>query len=397
MRDGVGRVSQKDYTVPTNLQSIVPAVPTVTYGWNKNGQPLSMGNAHGTAAWSYDARNRVATERVGHGPTMSFAYDARSLVVGETAAGQSRLNTSHLYDAAGRRTSTTRDGQTTQFAWDNGYRRTQIALPNGTTQDYAFDQVNRITNIDYKKNGTRFEKYDYSLDAVGNVTALTTLNGNYSYGYDQAYQLTSESRTGLQAYSKSYSYDSEGNRLTMVNGGTTTNYTYNAADQLVSWNEGAKSCAYAYDREGNVIGKTLTDNGTTTDGWDFQYDAANRMDNAVQNAGGTQSLYNTYAGDGWQRVQSVNNGNTMRFGWNGDALLAEFDANGNLTAGYLNDGLDAPLYKTRFSNNGATITGQEFYHQDANGRVHHLTDGQGNIAEKYLYDAFGNQTILGDK
>jgi RHS repeat-associated protein len=180
----------------------------------------------------------------------------------------------------------------------------------------------------------------------------------------------------------------------MVNGGTTTNYTYNAADQLVSWNEGAKTCAYAYDREGNVIGKTLTDNGTTTDGWDFQYDAANRMDNAVQNAGGTQSLYNTYAGDGWQRVQSVNNGNTMRFGWNGDALLAEFDANGNLTAAYLNDGLDAPLYKTSFSNNGATITGQEFYHQDANGRVHHLTDGQGNIAEKYLYDAFGNQTIL---
>jgi RHS repeat-associated protein len=232
------------------------------------------------------------------------------------------------------------------------------------------------------------------LDAVGNVTALTTLNGNCSYGYDQAYQLTSESRTGLQAYSKSYSYDSEGNRETMVNGATTTNYTYNAADQLVSWSEGAKTCAYAYDREGNVIGKTLTDNGTTTDGWDFQYDAANRMDNAVQTAGGNQSLYNTYAGDGWQRVQAVNNGNTMRFGWNGDALLAEFDANGNLTAAYLNDGLDAPLYKTSFSNNGATVNGQEFYHQDANGRVHHLTDGKGNISEKYLYDAFGNQTIL---
>jgi YD repeat-containing protein len=47
-----------------------------------------------------------------------------------------------------------------------------------------------------------------------------------AYTYDDAYQLTQETRTGTNAYSIAYTYDAAGNRLTKVQNSVTENYTY---------------------------------------------------------------------------------------------------------------------------------------------------------------------------
>jgi RHS repeat-associated protein len=115
---------------------------------------------------------------------------------------------------------------------------------------------------------------------------------------------------------------------------------------------------------------------------------------STQTVGGSQSMTNVYAGDQWYRVSENLNGTTKKFGWRRDELYAEFDGSGNLTAGYLNNGVDQPLYKTRFSSNGTVVEGRDFYHQDQNLRVHHVTNGNGQIAEKYVYNGYGKRTIL---
>ena len=100
--------------------------------------------------------------------------------------------------------------------------------------------IDRPTNIEYKK-GTVFENYGYTYDDVGNPTAIVTNNGTYAYGYDSAYRLTSESRTGFRSYSDSHTYDAMGNRLTRTLDGVTRSYTYNDADQVTSWMEGVRT------------------------------------------------------------------------------------------------------------------------------------------------------------
>lgn len=132
---------------------------------------------------------------------------------------------------------------------------------------------------------------------------------------------------------------------------------------------------------------------TSTDQWDYQFDSVGRMANGQQSVGGSNAISNVYAGDQWYRVSSSDGTNTMEYGWRRDELFAEFDGS-NLTASYLNGGVDRPFYKTRLSSNGAVVDGRDFYHADANLRVHHATDASGNVAEKYVYNGYGRRAIL---
>jgi RHS repeat-associated protein len=375
----------------------IPAVPEVTYQLDADGNVTEISNSEGSATWGWDEQGRLVSEQIGAGPQMAFSYDARNLLTAETAAGQSRLSKTHNYDAAGRRLSTTQDGQTTYYDWDKASRRTKVTLPNGTFTEYGFDSASRVNDVRFKKpNGQLFERYQYSFDDVGNPMTVTTMNGTYSYGYDTAYRLTNEKRTEFRPYTAEHAYDNLGlgNRTARTVDGVTRSFAYNKADQITGWTEGNKVGEYFYDLEGSIIRRTAKENGDLKDQWDDQYDAAGRLKTSTQSVGGTGSMVNTYVGDQWYRVQETINGETKKFGWNRDELLAEYDEANNLTAAYLNDGLDAPLYKTRFSGNGSVVLGRDFYHQDLNQRVHHLTDSTGEISEKYVFDGHGKRTIL---
>ncbi len=218
--------------------------------------------------------------------------------------------------------------------------------------------------------------------------------GTYAYGYDSAYRLTSESRTGFRSYSASHTYDAMGNRLTRTLDGVTRSYSYNDADQVTGWTEGTKVGSYTYDVDGSVTQKLVTDGGTPTDQWDYEFDSVGRMVNGAQSVGGTQSTANVYAGDQWYRVSSTTIGTTLKYGWRRGELFAESDSGGQLSAGYLNDDVDQPFYKTRFSSDGTMVDGRDFYQGDDNLRIHHVTDASGNVAEKYVYNAYGRRTIL---
>jgi RHS repeat-associated protein len=392
-RDGVGRVTGKTFTVPDGHPEI-PAVSDVTYSFDANGNLTGIANADGSAGWGYDNLDRLQTEQVANGPQISYVYDPRGIITDENVSGYSRLSKTHHHDAVGRRTSTIQDGQTTYFTWDNAGRRKTVTLPNGVVTTYTPDDADRLENIEYKLGGTVFENYAYELDDVGNPEKITTMNGVYEYQYDTAYRLTDETRTGFRPYVAHHEYDSMGNRTSRTVDNVTRIFTYNKADQLTGWTEGTKTGELFYDLDGNNVKKTAKNNGTLTDQWDNEFDAIGRMKTSTQAVGGSQSMTNVYAGDQWYRVEESSNGTTKRFGWRRDELYAEFDANGNLTAGYLNNGVDQPLYKTRFSSNGTVVEGRDFYHQDQNLRVHHVTNSNGAVLEKYVYNGYGKRTIL---
>lgn len=140
-----------------------------------------------------------------------------------------------------------------------------------------------------KSDGTGLRTYHYFYDAAGNPTKIELNASNYwEFGYDNVYQLTSESRVGSNPYSAiTYTYDPVGKRSSKVQGGQTTTYTYNDMNQMLT----AGSATFEYDANGNTARKTEGANVTNYT-WDYE----NKL-TKIDNPSGDDYVYE-YEGDG---------------------------------------------------------------------------------------------------
>lgn len=84
------------------------------------------------------------------------------------------------------------------------------ALPNGigTTADY--DDLDRLTTLSYSKAGLTLPSFQYSYNAVNQITQQIEAAGTHTFNYDELQRLTSATHPNLPA--ESYSYDQVGNR-----------------------------------------------------------------------------------------------------------------------------------------------------------------------------------------
>ena len=204
-------------------------------------------------AWSmsYNEANRLGSI---DGPTQSSPYPADMHDVDFT------------YDKVGNVTSVVDVGGTTYYGYDNLNNTTVIVDPDGNWNIYNYDdslQDNWLTSIDYSNGTTTELGYDASgrvvdvtnrsgggtvLDDLGytftdgsNDTTLrqtvTTTGSSTAYDYDALNRLTSAITTlngGGTSASYGYTYDGAGNRTQAVANGSTTNFTYNNADELTT-------------------------------------------------------------------------------------------------------------------------------------------------------------------
>jgi RHS repeat-associated protein len=190
-------------------------------------------------------------------------------------------------------TSTSAPGGSNTFTWDD---RGLLLTTTGPSGDSAFT---------YTPDGLMATRTDaagtsgYSYDPAGRLTTRTdaasgasanigynTLNqpttvgygtgGNSrNFGYDSRHRLSSDTVTtpaGTTVASISYGYDANGNETakttTGFTGSATNTYTYNARNEVTSWNDGATTTSYAYDPAGN-----RTQAGSRT----FTYNARNEL------------------------------------------------------------------------------------------------------------------------
>ncbi len=71
-----------------------------------------------------------------------------------------------------------------------------------------------------------------------------------TWSYDNQNQLTSENRTGTNAYRQTYTYDVGGNRTLKNIDGTRTTYSYDDANQLKYGQTATGRTTYVYDPNG---------------------------------------------------------------------------------------------------------------------------------------------------
>jgi RHS repeat-associated protein len=355
------------------ISKTYPDQTSASYVYDLVGKIQSVTDPTGTYAFAYDNMGRLIGTNTqyaflpGHNFQNSYSYDAASNRTGLTAPDGS-TNT-YQYDTLNRLATLT-NSLTGQFGfgYDALSRRTQLTRPNGISTNYHYDPVSHLLSVLHQTGSTTLDGASYSYDYAGNRTSKTNyLNGITSnYGYDAIYELLQVTKGG--STTESYSYDAVGNRLSSSG---VPLYSYNTSNELTSNSSGS----YTYDNNGN----TLTDASGKSYTWDFE----NRLVQAVVPGTGTVAFkYDPFG----RRIYKSSPTYTGIFAYDGDNLTETTNGSGVKIASYTQTkNIDEPLAELQ----GST---SDYYEADGLGSTTSLSSSAGSIANTYVYDSFGNVT-----
>ena len=365
--DALNRLTEKDY----------PDTTKVEYTYDLIGKLMGVTDPSGTYGFSYDNMGRLTGTTAqysflsGTTFTNAYSYDAASNRKGYTAPDGS-TNT-YSYDTLNRLTTLANSATGSfGFSYDALSRRTQMTRPNGVTTNYTYDNLSRLLSVLHQLSGSTIDGATYTVDNVGNRTAKTddysSITSNYTY--DALYELTQVTQGGTTT--ESYSYDAVGNRTASLG---IPSYTTNSSNEMTA----NSNASYTYDSNGNTHTKTDS-TGTTTYAWDFE----NRLTSVtLPGSAGTVSFkYDPFG----RRIEKVSTTTTSIFAYDGDNLVETTNSSGSDIASYTQDkGLDNPLAIER---SATTI----YYEADGLGSITSLSNSSGSVAQTYTYDSFGNTT-----
>jgi RHS repeat-associated protein len=322
----------------------------------------------------------------------SFAYDAagRELVRMNPLSQRTTLadpdggTTTYVYDAAGRRTKLVNPfAETTTLVWDDAGRQVRKELDNGTWTSITYDAAGRTTAVaNLKSDDSVISSFDYACDGAGNRLSVVEAGGDrVTWTYDRTYQLLTEDRSGVSGYTHTFSYDPVGNRLTAGDGTTVTTSVYDAANRLQTAEDGSGVTTYTFDANGNQRTVETPGGDVTTYVWDYE----NQMASA-EDAAGDVTTYTYTAAE--QRVGKETDTETVKFLWDGQNIVQEYDESDVTQADYTQDPQPAPQ---PFGNlvSQRRDTASSFYSFDALGSTRNLTDDAEVETDDYAYEAFG--------
>ncbi|WP_165840151.1 Ig-like domain-containing protein [Motiliproteus coralliicola] len=346
------------------------------FSYDAEGNRLSAGNAEGTWLYRYDSRNRLIQETQPNGNQLHYAYDAngnRTRLQVIDGGANVLLDQQFGYDVLNRLESVTDVRGTTSYGYDQVGNRSSISYANGTSTTYVYDNLNRLEQIShYGPGGALLSRFSYNLDATGRRTGILEANGRDSqYSYDQLYRLVSEQITDPVNgdYNATYQYDKVGNRDYQTIDGVSTSYVYDDNDRLTQQG----GTFYSYDDNGNTL--SVTEGGLVTR---YSYDADNKL--VSLNKAGIDTRFG-YNPDGI-RISKSEAGDTTEY---------TVDSNRDYAQVLVEAGTSHQiLYRYGDDLISQEQGGEEFFfHYDGLGSTRSLTDESGNLSDSFGYEAFG--------
>ncbi len=364
-------------TLNRAISKTLPDGQVFTYTYNRLGRLLTATNNAGTVTLTYDALNRVSSETFG-GRTVSYSYDVAGRK--QTSIYPDGTAVTKSYDTRNRLTSITKNNAVlVSYQYNNAGKLISKTLANGINTSYQYDFANRLSNI-YSGAGA-IQNSNFTYNNEWNKTSVNRLNNPASseqFTYDNGRRLTNYKR-GIIGESplteNTYQYDALGNRTSASLNGTNTSYTSNALNQLINSNNGVQNISYTYDDNGNL----------TYDGLYYKkYDAEKRL---IKDSSSPANVF-TYTYDALnRRVKRNLNGTVLNYTFSGISPIEERDnASGNI------------INKTIFANFLTPVVNEKnnsqfFYHQNELNSVEAISNQQGRLLEKYMYDAYGKTSI----
>ncbi len=293
--DPKGNVTSTTTDHAGRIRGIAAPSGSSVFGYDNNGNLISVTKGDATTSYEYDANNRLTktTDPEGNITTYGYSIGGACSTCGSTASASSTptsINdplsgvTLNTLDRLGRVKEISDPlNNLTKLAYDRvGRIRTRTDAENNST-GYAYDKLGRITSQTDALGGVT--KFTY--DQRGNLTTLTDPEGSTtSFDYDKTGRKTKETRP--EGQQTSYTYHPNGllNTVTDAKGQTTT-YSYDKANRLTqtTFNDNSKH-TFQYDKNGNLTSYATPDVSTV-----IAYDAANRKTSETVTISGISKSY----------------------------------------------------------------------------------------------------------
>jgi len=287
---------------------------------------------------------------------------------------------------------TDRNGSVTRFGYCPCGAPTSVTDPLTNSTTLNRDYTSRITSMQFADAQGHEITRTLGLDSVGQVTNLTdSVNGiNLDYAYDWLDRVTNVSSADAVLFAATY--DDNNKPLTIKNADDmTVHYGY---DDLGRVSHEYVSGSSGLSRYFNYTGPLLA---SVQDGWkwtQYGYDAAGRLISTFQLTDSVDELGNTngFTYDAAGRLLTLADGNGNARSWTYDLYgrtIARTNANGVLveTNGYDSNG--------RLTAHWTPAKGLTQYTLDANGNVTHV-QYSGSPSLQFAYDPLNRPTNMVD-
>lgn len=278
--DELGQTTQYEYDASGNQTKVIDALGRETvFVYDAANQLIERQLADGsTQSFEYDDRGLVSKEVDQNGNAKAFSYDVRGRLLSITELDENDnplAVTAYEYDDAGRRTAQVDGlGRRTEFTYDALGRLLTKEMPGGEIESYAYDAAsNLVTRTDANGYATTYiydelnRLIEQSADSTHPSLALSHVAASIDYVYDEVGRMTYSSLRSAEAFGETvlheeaFTYDSR-DRLTLKSTPDgNLSYTYDVASNLTSLssnNPNGVHVAYGYDGLNRL--QSVTDN-----------------------------------------------------------------------------------------------------------------------------------------
>lgn len=443
--DHKSKITRFDYDARDNLITLTdPAGQTRRTAYNHNSQITQTSDEDGkTVNFAYDITGRLnkITDGNDNLTTQSFAdaglpgsgllnqassiqyptyqqqfkYDRRNRTILNTVLlGTEGLVTRYEYDAKGNIVAETdRNGKTTYYRFDAFQQITRITDALGQVTESAYDNRGNLISLkDAKGNITRLE-YDKNNRLLKQSTPL---GHSSTYAYDPNGNLIQ--KTDAKGQQTQYAYDAANQQTTVsyfaansVTPSQTVTFTYDANDNLSTWNDGEISATLSYDDRNRKTGESIDygpfslsysytyyPNGnkqsfTGPDGitYDYSFDAANQF-SSINLPGQGAITTNAYEWIAPTKI-TLPGGTTRELSYNGllsiEAIQVKTPAQTVISELHYSYGKLQNVIQKTSANDTASYTYDDLT------RLTQTTSTQ-QAQEDFTLDAVGNRTAASD-
>ena len=374
---------------------------TVKYGSGTSGdygagEPTSITDqlsAQNQATLTYNANGTVATSTDPNGNQTIYSYTN-----GDLTGVMPPLDTLNpitiTYDAANRVQSVS-----------------TIYGSTGHEVDYSYNPLDQITQEIYKNAaGTTVATITYSYDNDGNLISVTDGSGTSSYSYDGLGRLTDQ--TPAIGPASSYGYDAAGNLTGFHDPSGTTTYAYDKLNQVTSVTDPSQSkpiATFAYDADGNLTGTTYSSGASIANTYN-NLDQLTKVNNTYKTSAGAAahlSYSYAYTNGGLQRTVTDQTNSVTTYTYDVLSRLTEAkitNSSATTTADYQYtlDG-DSNILRNAVTGSAVTPVTTSYAYDSGNQTCWSYTGVSSNAcasppigAHQFSYDSEGNETSNGN-